>query len=81
MNLGKRHFAKRATEWLGHKYTSTGLTPLYTKAEASRVIKLSGNLKKFRSFMERSTMSENSYRNYHNYATHQDLLKEKAKID
>ena len=50
-NLAKCHFAKEKIEWLGHKITQSGVTPLSKKTDAIGKLSASTNLKKLRSFM------------------------------
>ena len=51
INLPKCHFAKTEVEWLGHKYTQSGIAPLATKTAASLNLTGPKNLKQLRSVL------------------------------
>ena len=51
INLAKFHFAKEQIEWLGHRITQSGITPLSNKTAAIQQVNSPKNLKEFRSFM------------------------------
>ena len=50
-NLPKCHFAKTDIEWLGYKFTQSGITPLETKTAAILNLTAPKNLKQLRSFL------------------------------
>ena len=49
--LQKCHFAKTEIEWLGYKFTQTGISPLETKTAAILTKPPPTTLKRFRSFL------------------------------
>ena len=51
INLAKCHLAKDQNEWLGHRITPSGITPLSNKTDAIEKLSSPSNLKKLRSFM------------------------------
>ena len=51
LKLTKCKFAQRECEWLGHKKTPTGITPLVQKTEPIEALKLPRTLTQLRSFM------------------------------
>ena len=51
INLPKCHFAKTEIEWLGHKFTQSGIAPLETKTAAILILTAPKNLKQLRSFL------------------------------
>ena len=51
INLQKCHFAKSVIEWLGYKFTQTGISPLESKTAAILTIQPPTTLKRLRSFL------------------------------
>ena len=51
INLPKCHFAKTEIEWLGHKFTQSGIAPLESKTAAILSLPAPNNLKQLRSFL------------------------------
>ena len=51
INLQKSHFAKIEIEWLGYKFTQTGISPLESKTAAILTIPPPTTLKRLRSFL------------------------------
>ena len=51
INLQKYHFAKTEIEWLGYKFTQTGISPLESKTAAILTIPPPTTLKRLRSFL------------------------------
>ena len=51
INLPKCHFAKTESEWLGHKFTQSRITPLESKTAAILSLPAPNNLKQLRSFL------------------------------
>ena len=51
INLSKCHFAKTEIEWLGHKFTQSGIEPLESRTAAILSLSAPKNLKQFRSFL------------------------------
>ena len=51
INLPKCHFAKTEIEWLGHKFTQSGIAPLESKTAAILSLSALKNLKQLRSFL------------------------------
>ena len=51
INLPKFHFAKTEFEWLGHKFTQSGIAPLESKTAAILSLSAPKNLKQLRSFL------------------------------
>ena len=51
INLPKCHFAKTEIEWLGHKFTHSGIAPLELKTAAILNLSAPKNLKQLRSFL------------------------------
>ena len=51
INLQKCHFAKTEIEWLGYKFTQTGISPLESKTAAILTIPPPTTLKRLRSFL------------------------------
>ena len=51
INLPKCHFAKTEIEWLGHKFTQSGIAPLESKTAAIASLPAPKNLKQLRSFL------------------------------
>ena len=51
INLQKCHFAKSEMEWLGYKFTQTGISPLESKTAAILTIPPPTTLKRLRSFL------------------------------
>ena len=51
INLQKCHFAKTEIEWLGYKFTQTGISPLESKTEAILTIPPPTTLKRLQSFL------------------------------
>ena len=51
LNLTKCNFAQKECEWLGHKITSTGVTPLIRKTEPIETLKPPHTLSQLKSFM------------------------------
>ena len=51
INLQKCHFAKTEIEWLGYKFTQTGISPLESKTAALLTIPPPTTLKRLRSFL------------------------------
>ena len=51
INLQKCHFAKSEIEWLGYKFTQTGISPLESKTAAILTIPPPTTLKRLRSFL------------------------------
>ena len=51
INLQKCHFAKSQIEWLGYKFTQTGISPLESKTAAILKIPPPTTLKRLRSFL------------------------------
>ena len=51
VNLQKCHFAKTEKEWLGYKFTQTGISPLESKTAAILTIPPPTTLKRLRSFL------------------------------
>ena len=51
INLQKRHFAKTEIEWLGYKFTQSGISPLESKTAAIYTILPPTTLKRLRSFL------------------------------
>ena len=49
--LSKCHFAKTEIEWLGHKFTQSGIAPLESKTAAILYLSVPKNLKQLRSFL------------------------------
>ena len=49
--LPKCHFAKTEIEWLGHKFTQSGIAPLQTKTAAILNLTVPKNLKQLLSFL------------------------------
>ena len=50
-NLQKCYFAKTEIEWLGYKFTQTGVSPLENKTATILAIPSSSTLKRLRSFL------------------------------
>ena len=50
-NLPKCHFTKTENEWLGHKFTQSGIAPLESKTAAILSLSPPKNLKELRSFL------------------------------
>ena len=51
VNFQKSHFAKTETEWLGYKFTQTGISPLESKTAAILTIPPATTLKRLQSFL------------------------------
>ena len=51
INLPKCHFAKTEIEWLGHKFSQSGIAPLESKTAAIASLSTPNNLKHLRSFL------------------------------
>ena len=51
INLLKCHFAKTEIEWLGHKFSQSGIAPLESKTAAIASLSAHKNLKQLRSFL------------------------------
>ena len=51
INLAKCHFAKDQIEWLGHRITQSGITPLSNTTDAIEKLSSPSNRKKLRCFM------------------------------
>ena len=51
INLQKCHFAKSEIEWLGYKFTQTGISPLESETAAILTIPPPTTLKRLRSFL------------------------------
>ena len=51
INLPKCHFAKTEIEWLGHKFSQSGIAPLESKTAAIASLPAPKNLKQLRSFL------------------------------
>ena len=51
INLPKCHFAKTEIEWLGHKFSQSGIAPLESKTAAIASLSAPKNLKQLRSFL------------------------------
>ena len=51
LKLTKCHFARRECEWLGHKITCTGITPLVRKMEPIESLKAPKTVSQLKSFM------------------------------
>ena len=51
INLPKCHFAKTEDEWLGQKFTQSGIAPLESKTAAILSLPPANNLKQLRSFL------------------------------
>ena len=51
INLQKCHFAKTENEWLGYKFTQTGISPLESKTAAILTIPPPTTLKRLRAFL------------------------------
>ena len=51
IDLQKCHFAKKEIEWLGYKFTKTGLSPIENKTAAILAIPPPPALKHLRSFL------------------------------
>ena len=51
INLSKCHFAKTEIEWLGHKFTQSGIAPLESKTAAILTLSAPKNQKQLRSFL------------------------------
>ena len=51
INLQKCHFEKTEIEWLGYKFTQTGISPLEIKTAAILAIRPPTKLKHLRSFL------------------------------
>ena len=51
VNIQKCHFAKTEIEWLGYKFTQTGISPLENKTAAISTIPPPTTLKRLRSFL------------------------------
>ena len=51
INLPKCHFAKTEIEWLGHKFSQSGIAPLESKSAAIASLSAPNNLKQLRSFL------------------------------
>ena len=51
INLQKGHFTKTEIEWLGYKFTQTGISPLESKSAAFLTIPPPTTLKRLRSFL------------------------------
>ena len=51
INLPKCHFAKTEIEWLGHKFSQSGIAPLESKTAAVASLSAPNNLKQLRSFL------------------------------
>ena len=60
LKLSKCKFAQRGCEWLGHKITSTGITPLVRKTEPIEALTPPRTLTHFKSFIG-STHSLHNY--------------------
>ena len=52
INLPKCHFAKTEIEWLGHKFSQSGIAPLELKTAAIASLSAPKNLKQLRSFLD-----------------------------
>ena len=50
-NLPKCHFAKTEIEWLGHRFTQSGIAPLESKTTAILNLSAPKNLNQLRSFL------------------------------
>ena len=51
INLPKCHFTKTEIEWLGHKFTQSGIAPLESKTAAIASLSAPKNIKQLRSFL------------------------------
>ena len=51
IKLPKCHFAKTEIEWLGHKFSQSGIAPLESKTAAIASLSAPNNLKQLRSFL------------------------------
>ena len=51
INSPKCLFAKTEIEWLGHKFTKSGITPLETKTAAILILTAPKNLKRLRAIL------------------------------
>ena len=51
INLSNCHFAKTEIEWLGYKFTQSGIAPIETKTAAMLILTAPKNLKQLRSFL------------------------------
>ena len=51
INLQRCHFAKTEIDWLGYKFTQTGMSPLESKTAAILTIPPPTSLKRLRSFL------------------------------
>ena len=51
INLQKCHFAKTEIEWLGYKFTQTGISPLENKTAVILAVPPPSTLKRLRSFL------------------------------
>ena len=51
INIPKCHFAKTEIEWLGHKFSQSGIAPLESKTAAIASLPAPKNLKQLRSFL------------------------------
>ena len=51
INLQKCHFAKTENEWLGYKFTQTGISPPESKTAAISTVPPPTTLKRLRSFL------------------------------
>ena len=52
LKLTKCQFARKECEWLGHKLTSTGITPLIRKTEPIESLKARKTVSQLKSFMD-----------------------------
>ena len=70
INLPKFHFVKTEIEWLGHKFTQSGIAPLESKTAAILSLTAPNNLKQLRSILGSVHYIGKFIPNLHNCATH-----------
>ena len=52
INLPKWHFAETEKEWLGYKFSQSGIAPLETKTSAILILPAPTNLEQLRHFLD-----------------------------
>ena len=63
IKLSKCHFTKTENEWLGHKFTQSGIAPLESKTALILSLSAPKNLKQLRSFLRLCPL----FRKIHSY--------------
>ena len=72
INSPKCHFAKTEIEWLGHRFTQSGIAPLESKTAAKLNLSAPKNLKQLLSFLGSVHYIVSSSLIYLNYVIHFD---------